>query len=45
MEQFNEQGNNGQNLERFRKFDTDEMSFEPIIAITKNQDIGYKYFW
>ena len=27
-----------------RKFDTDEMNFEPILAITKNRVTGYKYF-
>ena len=27
-----------------RKFDTDEMNFEPILAITKNRIPGYKYF-
>ena len=25
------------------KFDTDKMNFEPILATTKNRDIGYKY--
>ena len=25
-------------------FDTDKMNFEPILATTKNRDIGYKYF-
>ena len=29
---------------RLRKFDTDEMNFEPILAITKNRVTGYKYF-
>ena len=27
-----------------RKFDTDEMNFEPMLAITKNRILGYKYF-
>ena len=27
-----------------RKFDTDEMNFEPMLAITKNRIPGYKYF-
>jgi len=27
-----------------RRFDTDKMNFEPILAITKNRDAGYKYF-
>ena len=27
-----------------RKFDTDEMNFEPILAITKNTVTSYKYF-
>ena len=27
------------------KFDTDKMNFEPILATTKNEDNGYKYFW
>ena len=27
-----------------RKFDTNEMNFEPILAITKNRIPGYKYF-
>ena len=26
------------------KFDTDKMNFEPMLATTKNRDIGYKYF-
>ena len=26
------------------KFDTDKMHFEPILATTKNRDIGYEYF-
>ena len=26
------------------KFDTDKMNFEPILATTKNRDIGYEYF-
>ena len=26
------------------KFYTDEMNFEPILATTKNRDIGYQYF-
>ena len=26
------------------KFDTDKMHFEPILASTKNRDIGYEYF-
>ena len=26
------------------KFDTDKMNFEPILAVTKNRDAGYKYF-
>ena len=30
---------------RLRKFDTDEMNFEPILALTKNRGTGYKYFW
>ena len=25
------------------KFDTDKMNFEPILATTRNRDIGYKY--
>ena len=27
------------------KFDTDKMNFEPILATTKNRDIGYEYFY
>ena len=27
-----------------RRFDIDKMNFEPILAITKNRDAGYKYF-
>lgn len=27
-----------------RKFDTDKINFEPILAITKNRDTDYKYF-
>ena len=27
-----------------RKFDTDEMNFEPMLAVTKNRIPGYKYF-
>ena len=26
------------------QFDTDKMNFEPILATTKNRDIGYEYF-
>ena len=26
------------------EFDTDKMNFEPILATTKNRDIGYEYF-
>ena len=26
------------------KFDTDKMNVEPILATTKNRDIGYEYF-
>ena len=26
------------------KFDTGKMNFEPILATTKNRDIGYQYF-
>ena len=26
------------------KFDTDKINFEPILATTKNRDIGYEYF-
>ena len=26
------------------KFCTDKMNFEPILATTKNRDIGYQYF-
>ena len=26
------------------KFYTDKMNFEPILATTKNRDIGYQYF-
>ena len=26
------------------KFDSDKMNFEPILATTKNRDIGYEYF-
>ena len=48
MEYFKEQGNKGQNLKEFKlclvKFDTDKMTFEPILATTKNRDIGYEYF-
>ena len=29
---------------RLQKIDTDEMNFEPILAITKNIVTGYKYF-
>ena len=29
---------------RFVKFDTDKMTFEPILATIKNKDIGYEYF-
>ena len=49
MKHFNEQGNKGQNLEIIYnkrclvKFDTDKMNFEPILATTKNRDIGYEY--
>ena len=28
-----------------RKFDTDKINFEPILAITNNRDTDYKYFW
>ena len=35
-------------LKEFRrclaKFDTDKINFEPILATTKNRDIGYEYF-
>ena len=24
--------------------DTDKLNYEPILATTKNRDIGYKYF-
>ena len=27
-----------------RKFDTDKINFEPILAITNNRDTDYKYF-
>ena len=27
------------------KCDTDKMHFEPILATTKNRNIGYEYFW
>lgn len=27
-----------------RKFDTDKITFEPILAITNNRDTDYKYF-
>ena len=29
---------------RLRKFDTDEINFQPMLAITKNRIPGYKYF-
>ena len=29
----------------FRKFDTDKINFEPILALTNNRDTDYKYFW
>ena len=48
MEHFNEQGNRAKTLKEFKrclvKFDTDKMHFEPILATTKNRDIGYQYF-
>ena len=47
LEQCNEQGDKG-TLKEFKlclaKFDTDKMNFEPILATTKNRDIGYEYF-
>ena len=30
---------------RLAKFDTDKMNFEPILATTKNRNIGYEYFY
>ena len=31
-------------FKRLVEFDTDKMNFEPILATTKNRDIGYEYF-
>ena len=49
MEHFNEQGNRAKTLKEFKpcliKFDTDKMHFEPILATTKNRDIGYEYYF
>ena len=30
---------------RLAKFVTDKMNFEPILATTKNRNIGYEYFY
>ena len=41
-------GTRAKTLKEFKgclvKFDIDKMNFEPILATTKNSDIGYEYF-
>ena len=48
MEQFSEKETTAKTLKDFkrclRKFDTDKMNFELILAITKNRDTVHKYF-